>query len=78
MSALAACSSAEGTDPENGSDDLTGTSSSERGIHFQSYVYVRDGASDDEIRTAIARQIRTAIGALRTKVALNDRGATRS
>ena len=77
MATLAgACSSTDGTDTENGSDDLTGTTSSERGIHFQSYVYVRDGASDDEIRTAIARQIRTAIGALReTKVALNDRGA---
>lgn len=72
----AACSSGDAVDAENGTDDLTGTTSSERGIHFQSYVYLRDGASDDEIRTAIARQIRTAIGALReTKVALNDRGA---
>jgi hypothetical protein len=63
-------------DDASSEDDLTGTSASERGIHFQSYVHVREGASDDEIRAAIARQVRTAIGALRApKVSLNDRGA---
>ncbi|HRG96901.1 MAG TPA: hypothetical protein PLR99_11680 [Polyangiaceae bacterium] len=77
MTTLAACSAeTTGTDAENGADDLTGTTATERGIHFQSYVYLRDGATDDEIRVAIARQVRTAIGALREpKVALNDRGA---
>jgi hypothetical protein len=77
MTTLAACSAeTTGADAENGADDLTGTTATERGIHFQSYVYLRDGATDDEIRVAIARQVRTAIGALRDpKVALNDRGA---
>jgi hypothetical protein len=61
---------------ESGGADLTGVTSAERGIHFQSYVYVPVDASDDAIRVAIARQVKTAIGALRLpKVSLNDRAA---
>lgn len=73
---LAACGSPSAGTDDGTTDDLTGTSSAERGLHLQSYVYLPEGASDDDVRTAIARQIRTAIGALRApKVALNDRGA---
>lgn len=61
---------------ESGADQLTGVTSAERGIHFQSYVYVPVDASDDAIRVAIARQVKTAIGALRLpKVSLDDRAA---
>jgi hypothetical protein len=57
-------------------DSLTGTTSAERGIHFEGTVYAPVDASDDAIRIAIARQVKTAIGALRQpKVALNDRAA---
>ncbi len=74
--ALAACSAPAESSDDTSTDDLTGTTSSERGLHFRSYVYLREDASDGEISKAIARQIRTAIGALRApKVSLNDRGA---
>jgi hypothetical protein len=63
-------------DPAGDESALTGTTSVERAIHFQGVVYVPDGSSDDVVKTAIARQVKTAIGGLRaTKVALNDRGA---
>lgn len=63
---------------DGASDDeaLTGTTGVERGIHFEGTVIVPSGATDDAIRVAIARQVKTALGALReTKVALNDRAA---
>src|SRR4051812_26845860 len=75
---LAAGCSAHAPSPDETSSGgkLTGVSSSERGIHFQSFVYVPVDASDDAIKIAIARQVKTAIGALRTpKVSLDDRGA---
>jgi len=73
----AVSSSNEGEGPAAGSEDeLTGTSSVERAIHFEGWVYVAPGADDATIGTAIARQVKTGIGALRaTKVSLNDRGA---
>ncbi len=69
---LAACS-----DGASSSDDgLTGTTSVERPVSFASYVYVDPSASDGDIAFAIAREIKTALGALRdTKVAFDDRGA---
>lgn len=55
---------------------LTGLGGAERAIHFQGYVYVAAGSADSVIQSAIARQVRTAIGALRAlRVSLNDRGA---
>jgi hypothetical protein len=78
LAALAACSSSDEPIEQSasGSEDLTGTTSAERPIHFESQVYVAVGASDDVIKTAIARQVKTAIGALRLpKVSLNDRAA---
>ena len=69
---LAACS--DGASSSN--DDLTGTSSVERPVSFTSYVYVDPSASDGDIATAVAREIKTSLGALReTKVAVDDRGA---
>jgi hypothetical protein len=68
-----------GTDDASGTADtadLTGTSSVERGVHFQAFVYVPVDATDAAIQVAIARQVKTAIGALRApKVALNDRAS---
>src|SRR4051812_41634186 len=77
-SSAAACTdaSSSGESAEEAASDLTGTTSAERAIHFESQVFVADGASDDVIRIAIARQVKTAIGALRDpKVAINDRAA---
>lgn len=72
-----ACSSASSDDGETGSDKLTGINSAQRGIHFQSQVYVPVGTSDDVIKVAIARQVKTAIGALREpEVSIDDRAST--
>lgn len=61
---------------ESSGGTLTGVNSEQRGIHFQSYVYVPTTASDADIQAAIARQVKTAIGALRApEVSLNDRDA---
>ncbi|HSQ67195.1 MAG TPA: hypothetical protein VLM85_28455, partial [Polyangiaceae bacterium] len=69
-----ACSAA--SSEESGGSDLTGTTSVERPVSFQSYVYADPNASDPDIQTDIARQIKTSLGALRdTKVAFDDRGA---
>jgi hypothetical protein len=78
--ALAACGAPSGVDDvEHDSSDLTGTTSAERAIHFESQIYVPTDASDDAIKVAIARQVKTAIGALRQpKVSINDRGAGRN
>src|SRR5438445_13800598 len=74
VSALMLACSDDGATSMN--DDLTGTSSVERPVSFTSWVYVAPSASDAEISTAIAREIKTALGALRaTKVAFDDRGA---
>ena len=74
---LAGCSASPAADESaTTGDDLTGTTSAERPIHFSSQVYVPTDASDDAIKVAIAREVKTAIGALRMpKVALNDRAA---
>jgi hypothetical protein len=73
---LAACSASPDDTGTTQSDDLTGANSAERAIHFESSVIVEASASDPVIRAAIARQVKTAIGALRdTKVSLDDRDA---
>jgi hypothetical protein len=73
----AACAvPASSDDPSSAGDSLTGITGAERAIHFESYVYVQPGASDDAVRTAVARQVKTALGALRApKVSLNDRAS---
>lgn len=72
-----ACSSSNESDVTTASDNhLTGANSTQRGFHFQSYVYVPTTASDQDIQTAIARQVKSGIGALRTpEVSMNDRDA---
>ena len=68
----------DGGDGESvdGHDRLTGVTSEERPIHFQGYVYVPVDAGDDAIKVAIAREVKTAIGALRQpKVSINDRAS---
>jgi hypothetical protein len=64
------------SDPGSSNTDLTGVTSAQRGFHFQSYVYVPTTASDADIQTAIAREVKSAIGPLRTpEVAFNDLNA---
>jgi len=78
LSSLAlGCSAAADDGADSTAVDLTGTTSAERAIHFEGQVYVAPDASDDAIKTAIAREVKTAIGALRIpSVSINDRGAT--
>ncbi|HEX7603355.1 MAG TPA: hypothetical protein VF316_17170 [Polyangiaceae bacterium] len=74
--ALAVGCSAPSGDTDSSSDDLTGVTSTERPITFTSFVYVDPSASNGDIQTAIARQVKTALGALREpKVSLDDRAA---
>lgn len=77
LGVLSACGEGlleDGSAAHVGQEDLTGVTSVERGIHFQSYVYVPANADDGAIAAAIARQVKTAIGALReAKVSLDDR-----
>jgi len=74
--ALAVGCSAPSGDADSSSDDLTGVTGTERPITFTSYVYVAPTATNGDIQTAIARQVKTALGALRQpKVSLNDRAA---
>jgi hypothetical protein len=62
-------------DVANG-DDLTGVTGVERGVHFQGVVFVPTDAGNDVIATAIAREVKTSLGAGRMiKVSLDDRGA---
>jgi hypothetical protein len=71
-----ACSQSAGDDTATSDNHLTSVNAAQRGIHFQSYVYVPTTASDSDIQTAIARQVKTAIGALRQpEVSINDRDA---
>ena len=56
--------------------ETTGILGVERPVQFQSFVYVQPQSTTADIQRAIARQIKTAIGALRTpQISLNDRGA---
>jgi hypothetical protein len=74
--AFAGCSAAPEPATGEQAGELTGATSAERGIHFEGRVYVDLGAPDSVIGVAIARQVKTALGALRdVKVSLNDRAA---
>lgn len=78
--ALAACSGAplEGaTGDEAAEAELTSTTGVERPVQFASYVYVPVGSSDEVVGSAIARQVKTALGALRApQIGLRDRAAS--
>ncbi len=78
---LAACSGTP--DPSGaeavvgGQEELTSTTGVERPVQFASYVYVDEGASNEVIGAAIARQVKTALGALRApQIGLRDRAAS--
>jgi hypothetical protein len=74
---LAACSSSAGPRSASTGADLTGISGVERGVHFQGIVYVPTTAAVGDIDTAIAREVKTALGALQQpQVSIEDRGAT--
>ena len=74
---LAAGCTARGAAVGSTNDALTGVTSEQRGFHFQSYVDVPTTARDNsDIQTAIARQIKSAIGSLqRVDVTFNDLNA---
>lgn len=74
---VTACSAhAPSFESDEVTDPLTGITGSERPITFGSYVYVAPSASDQDVQAAIAREVKTSLGALRTpKVALDDRNA---
>jgi hypothetical protein len=57
--------------------ELTSLAGTERPVQFQSYVYQPTDASDAAIGDAIARQVKTALGALRVpQIGLRDRAAS--
>jgi hypothetical protein len=61
---------------ESAGADLTGVQSEQRGFHFKSYVYVPTSAAPSDIRAAIARQIKSGLGALQLpEVIFNDLNA---
>jgi hypothetical protein len=78
--ALAACSGAPESPEEpfvGSEDELTSTGGLERPVQFAAYVYVDEGASNDVVGAAIARQVKTALGALRVpQIGLRDRAAS--
>jgi len=75
--ALGGCSAASSPADGQSQAPLTGLSGAERGIHFKGQVYVAPGASDADVAAAVAREVKTALGALQApKVALDDRDAT--
>jgi hypothetical protein len=75
--ALAACSSGSPAPGRTQNSDLTGISGVQRGVHFQGQVIVPATASTTDISTAIAREVKTALGALQQpEISLENRGAT--
>lgn len=57
-------------------DDLTSATATERKISWQSFVYVPKGTPDSDVQKAIQKQVKSAIGALRSpEVAIQDRDA---
>jgi hypothetical protein len=74
---LAACAvdPTETTSP----DDLTSVEGVEYTIDFDAFVDVPTGAGDDAVRTAIHRQLKSALGALRERgIGVADRDAQRN
>ena len=78
--ALAACAGVPGPEDEPfvaTDGELTSATGVERAVQFASYVYVDPGASDEVIGATIARQVKTALGALRaSQIGLRDRAAS--
>lgn len=67
------------TDEGASDTDLTSVDGVEHGIEFDAFVDVAPGASDDEARGAIHRQLKSALGALREQgIGVADRDAQRN
>ncbi len=67
-----ACGSTSADDSQ--SNDLTGTTSVERQIEWMGEVFVSTTASSDAITAAVAKQVKTSVGAFHTlKLLLNER-----
>jgi len=61
------------------SDEITSVDGSEYTIDYDSFVYVPAGASDDEVRWQIQRQVKSSLGALReVGIGVLDRDAERN
>jgi hypothetical protein len=74
---LGACSAGSPASGRTQNSDLTGISGVERGIHFQGQVILPTTAATSDISAAIAREVKTALGALQQpEVSLENRGAT--
>jgi hypothetical protein len=72
-SLLSACVDVE---PGSAGDELTSVEGAELAIEWESFVYVPAGASDDEARRAVQRQVKSALGALRELgIGIQDRDA---
>ena len=81
LAALAALPAVACTDPDDAStgDDLTSVHGLEHTIDFDAFVDVASGASDDVVRGAIHRQLKSALGALRERgIGVADRDAQRN
>jgi hypothetical protein len=62
-----------------GGDELTSVAGVEHTIDFDSFVDVAPGASDDDVRAAMHRQLKSALGALREQgIGVADRDAQRN
>jgi len=66
LAASAAACAVQADDTSVQEDDLTSVTARTRSLKFAGYVYVRDGASDSEILSAVRRQTQSAFGAMRT------------
>src|SRR6476646_3951013 len=74
---LAGCLESAGS--EQSGDDLTSVGGNEYVIDFDAFVDVTPGASDDIVKDAIHRQLKSALGALREKgIGVADRDAIRN
>jgi hypothetical protein len=73
---LGGCAGTVESQPATAGDDLTSVGGTAKQIDWDSFVYVDTGADDDAIETAIARQVKSSLGALRERsIGISDRGA---
>lgn len=76
--AVAGCVDFSGSTTSDG-DDLTSNGGIENVIEFDAFVDVAPGASDDVVKGAIHRQLKSALGALREQgIGVADRDAVRN
>jgi len=74
--AAAACTPPAATPVAGSNDDLTSVGGTAKRIEWDSFVYVPLGADDGAIATAIRRQVKSSLGALRERtIGIADRDA---